>query len=56
MYEGYYYYAGVLLATTLISGFMSTRVVRKKRLQLYNSVAQRRVVPLVQHGRVRQVS
>lgn len=53
LYEGYSVYAAALLATTLISGVISTRVSYLKRLQLYTSVAQQRVVPLVQRGRVR---
>lgn len=56
MYDQYYYYSIALLTVSLASGFTSTRVSYLKRLQLYRSVAQHRVVPVVQNGRVRQVS
>lgn len=56
MYEGYSYYAGILLAITLISGFMSTIIAYRSRLQLYNSIAQCRLLPLVHKGYVRYMS
>ena len=53
MYEGYYYYAAVLLSITLVSGFVSTSSAHRKRLQLYSTVAHHRMLPVVQGGRVR---
>lgn len=53
MYEQYYFYAAALLALTITSGFLSTRRLYQKRLQLYRAVAQVNFVPLVQGGYVR---
>ena len=53
MYEQYYYYAAALLSITLLSGFASTFQLYRKRLQLFQAVAQRHLVPIVQAGLVR---
>ena len=53
MYEGYYYYAAILLNISLIAGFLSTVGAYQRRMQMYTSVAQRRLLPLVQKGYVR---
>ena len=53
MWEQYYFYAAILLALTLTSGFFfRTRLYKKKR-QLYLAVSQRHIVPLVTGGIVR---
>lgn len=53
MYEQYFFYAAALLSLTFIAGFVSTKELYRKRLQLYNAVATRHFIPLVQAGRVR---
>lgn len=55
-YEQYYYYAAVLLTLTIESGFYSTWALYKKRLQLYDAIAKRHFVPLIQSGHVRYCS
>ena len=53
MYEEYYYYAAMLYGLTFIAGFASTRQLYRKRVQLFNAVAQSHFIPLVSAGRVR---
>lgn len=53
MYEQYYAYAGLLLAITIVAGFLSSYELYLKRVQLYTVVAQRRLIPIVQAGHVR---
>ena len=53
MYEHYLFYAAALLGTTLFSGFASTAELYRKRVQLYQAVAQRRIVLIVHAGHVR---
>ena len=53
MYEQYYYYAAALLGVTVVSCFTAVQVAYMKRMQLYASISQRRVVPIVQRGYVR---
>ena len=53
MYEQYDSHAAALLALTITSGFLSTRRLYQKRLQLYRAVAQVNFVPLVQGEYVR---
>ena len=55
MYERYYAYAGLLLAITVIAGFVSSYELYLKRVQLYTVVAQRHLIPFVQAGHVRYV-
>lgn len=55
MYEQYYAYAGLLLAITIAAGFASSYELYRKRVQLYNAVAQRHLIPIVQAGHVRYV-
>ena len=53
MYEQYFFYAAALLSLTFFGGYVSTKELYTKRLQLYNAVATRHFIPLVQAGRVR---
>ena len=53
MYKQYHAYAGLLLAITIAAGFASSYELYRKRLQLYNAVAQRHLIPIVQAGHVR---
>ena len=53
MYEQYYYYAAMLYGFTFIVGFASTKELYRKRVQLYNAVAQSHFIPLVSAGCVR---
>ena len=53
MYEQYYYYAAALLGVTVVSCFTAVRLAYVKRMQLYASISQRQVVPIVQRGYVR---
>ena len=53
MWEEYYFYAAILLALTLTSGFFFTIRLYKKKKQLYLAVSQRHIVPLVTGGIVR---
>ena len=53
MYEQYYYYAAALLGLTFAAGYISTKELYRKRLQLYTAVAYHHVVPVVQSGFVR---
>ena len=47
MYEGYLYYAAILLAISLVSGYVSTMAAYQMKLQLYTSIAQHHLVPRV---------
>lgn len=55
MYKGYYYYAAILLSISLIAGFSSTVSAFQRRMQMYTSIAQRRLLPLLQKGYIRYV-
>ena len=52
-YEDDYKLAGLLAGITLISCFMSVYRLFQSRMRLYESVCQRRLIPIVQGGRVR---
>lgn len=52
-YNEYYSSAAILIAISLIAGFLSTRAAYKKRLQLYTSIAKHHLLPCVQGGFVR---
>ena len=53
MYEQYYYYAAILYGITAVAAFASTKELYRKRVQLYNAVAQSHFIPLVNAGHVR---
>ena len=53
MYEQYYWYAAILYGLSFIVGFASTKELYRKRVQLYNAVAQSHCIPLVSAGHVR---
>lgn len=53
MYEGYRYYAAILLAISLVAGYVATMAAYQKRLQLYTSIAQHHLLPRVLGGVVR---
>ena len=53
MYEGYYYYAAILYGVTAVAAFVSTKELYRKRLQLFQAVAQSHFIPLVNAGRMR---
>lgn len=52
-YEGDYKLAALLAAVTLVSCFAATSRLYGSRMKLYQSVAQRRLVPILHAGRVR---
>ena len=52
-YERYYQLASCLLFLTIQSCFVATVVQHKKRMQLFQSVGQTRLVPIVLSGRIR---
>ena len=52
-YEDDYKLAGLLAGVTLISCFMGVFRLFQSRMKLYESVCRRRLVPIVQGGRVR---
>ena len=53
MSEGHHYYAAILLAVSLVSGYVATMAAYQKRLQLYTSIARHHLVPHVLGGYVR---
>ena len=53
MYEGYLYYAAILLAISLVSGYVATMAAYQKRLHLYTSIAQHHLLPRFLGGLVR---
>ena len=56
LYVRYYWYVTLLLTTTLITSLAGVSVLYKLRRQLYNSVVECHVVPIVQAGLVRYLA
>lgn len=56
IYEQYYWYAGLLLFISFAAGTGAAVMIHQRQLQLYKSVVQHHLVPIVQAGHVRQVS
>lgn len=52
-YERYYIYSIILMMITVLSGIWAVKAQYKKRLNLYNTVQQKRVMPIVLAGTVR---
>ena len=52
-YERYYQLATCLLYLTIQSSFVATFLQHKKRMQLFTSIGQTRLVPIVLSGRIR---
>ena len=50
---GYQVLAILLLLVTVLSAFVATSALYPKRIKLFQSVRQQRLIPLVQKGRVR---
>ena len=55
-YEKYYIYSAVLVTITLASGVWAVKAQYEKRMNLYNTVQQKRVMPIVFAGTVRYTS
>lgn len=55
-YEKYYIYSAVLVTITLLSGVWAVKAQYEKRMNLYNTVQQKRVMPIVFAGTVRYAS
>ena len=53
LYLRYYWYAVLLLSITIITSVAGVAVLYKLQRQLYSSVVECRVVPIVQAGFVR---
>ena len=52
-YEKYYIYSILLVTITLCSGIWAIKAQYEKRMNLYNTVQQKRVMPIVHAGTVR---
>lgn len=50
-YVQYYIYSIILVFITLFSGIWAIGAQYEKRMQLYNTVQQRRIIPLL-HGKL----
>lgn len=55
LYERWYTYAAALLSISVGASFLAVRVLYQKRMELYRTIQQQHVVPIVTGGRVRQV-
>ena len=55
-YEHYYQLAGTLLYLTIQSSFLASYALYQKRIHLFKSVGQKRLVPIVQSGHIRYLS
>ncbi|DBA92222.1 TPA: hypothetical protein ACH3X1_015929 [Trebouxia sp. C0004] len=55
-YDHFYQIASCLIYIIIQSGFLSTYALYKKRIHLFQSLGQKRVVPIVQSTRVRAIS
>ena len=53
VYIRYYPYAGALFGITIISGFLSTVELYRKRMQLFRAATHHHLVPIVEAGHVR---
>ncbi len=51
--ERYYQLASSLIYLTVQSAFLATLTLYGKRIHLFKSVGQKRLVPIVQSGRIR---
>ena len=54
-YERFYLLAACLLYITIQSAFLSTIMLYRKRTQLFQTLSQKRLVPIVHLGRVRWI-
>ena len=55
IYSGYYYYAAVLYFISVVSCFLGVRSLYVKRLELFKTIQQQHIMPVVSKGLVRQV-
>ncbi len=55
VYAGWYCYAAVLYFISVVSCFLGVRALYLKRLELFKSIQQQHIMPVVSKGLVRQV-
>lgn len=55
IYAGWYCYAAVLYFISIASCFLGVRALYVKRLELFKTIQQQHIMPVVSKGRVRQV-
>ena len=54
IYIGWYCYAAVLYFISVVSCFLGVRALYAKRLELFKTIQQQHIMPVVSKGRVRQ--
>lgn len=53
VYKKGYTYAAVLMFISVVASFLGVQVLYRKRMELYGTIQQQHVVPIVTAGRVR---